>query len=66
MYAICVFIDMILSHAWGYLFMSHVNGAGLVSLYNGAVGSAHPSFNARCLKWDFSMTWLKMLWEFKI
>ena len=46
--------------------MSHVNKAGLVSLYNGAVGSAQPSVYVPCLKWGFCMTWLKMLLNSKI
>ena len=54
--AIFVLIDMILYHALGYLFMSHVNGAGLFSLYNGAVGPAQPSFHVPCLKLGFCMT----------
>ena len=34
--------------------MSHVNRAGLVSQYNGEIGSAQPSmFHVPCLKWGF-------------
>ena len=64
MCAIFVFIDMIFCHALRCLFMSHVNRAGLVSLHNGAVGSAQPLFQVPCLKLGFCKTWLKNVIEF--
>ena len=53
MCAMFVFIDMSLSHALGIPVHVAVNRDGLVSLYNGAVGSAQHLFHVPCLKCFF-------------
>ena len=56
--------------ARGVLCVREVGGGrelvGLVGLYNGAFGSAQPSFHVPCSKWSFRMTWLRMLFNSKI